>query len=250
MTDISAETGVGSEAEINRYSTTTLDQLVSVRGELARSYGATEQRIEQELRGLQQKILAKASAEQLSFTDWAILAHGANYRAPAQMTGLVHQYLVDKKGQLAISTYEYVEKTNAGIFLSGRQLAVVRMLSGDGLVVYSSGVSETLFPSLGISYQGAKYTEEWRQSWQSDFLRSNISVVNTSDFIDIHPHGDFTSAEGYSATIEAHFASSATTASHRLFAGTDTVLAHLREHFWHGGSDMPEKAQEFFKPYL
>lgn len=193
-----------------------------------------------------QKKLREGETTGVPFRDWALLAHGAAYRETADLASRLHGYLVASAGQLAVLVTAAVHRTSSSVTVIEERYAVVSLLGSDGLAIYSADP-----PTLFIPTPKGVYTEEQhRVSHQSDFAVSPAYMTSVREFVSVHPSGIFDAEQGYTAQTETPNGGVTIYSNHRLFAGTERVLVHLRKQFWNKDGGMPEKAREFFRPYL
>lgn len=222
------------------------------------------------LADIRNKILAGESTGS-ELNDWALVAHGADYAVIALLAGSLRSYLQAHEGELVMLAHHTEEHTKPGHLSAGftqsksLNLAVLgaggfRLPDLSAVLSSSSDVEHDLLNLRDVitAISGREsYTEtQHKMSYQPSFSLSDDMKVSHSFFITLHPLGQVDET-GYSLSIRrtnkgdvplngsAEPGPSAvyTDTRIRLFAGTESVLAYLKENFW--SDEVPPAASNF-----
>ncbi len=224
------------------------------------------------LADIRNKILAGETAGS-ELTDWALVAHGADYAVIASLAGSVRSYLQAHESELVVLAHHIEEHTKPSPLSAGftqsksLNLAVLgaggfRLPDISAVLSSSSDVEHDLLNLHDVvaSISGDEsYTErQSKMSYQNSFHLSQGMRVRQSFYITLHPLGQVDET-GYSLAIrstsrgdaplnglgrpeESHFADYTDTRI-RLFAGTESVLAYVQKQFW--SDEVPPAASNF-----
>lgn len=228
--------------------TDTLDHHLSTRGSLLERVRKLDESVATGVFGLQEQLRAGETTG-LPLKDWALLAHGEQYREFMKAAMLVGGYLAESARELPFSMVAvYAEwshnKTSVGYTLH------VGVLADGGMSVVPVEKAlqiQTHCPSFcPIIYQERGDIGEHGRRHQNRRVYQNPIVLDhlITPTLVLHPkhegNGEERNPFAYFESRESHPPHCRT----RLQAGTDVVCQYLRE-FWKG--EEPREATEFFR---
>lgn len=228
--------------------------------------------IDSALATLREKILAGETTGS-KLTDWALVAHGADYAVIASLARSVRDYLQAHEGELvalACHAEEHTKPDSSSAGFKQEKSFYLAVLGAEGfrlpdvsaVLSTSSDIGSDLsnLRDVVASISGDEsYTErQSKMSYQDSFHLSEGRRLSHGFFFSLHPLGQVDET-GYTLSIrststgdaplnglgrpeESHFAVYTDTRI-RLFAGTEPVLAYLKKNFWH--EKMPPAASNF-----